>query len=256
MIRYLRPFKNLLLRNAQLKFVSLTLALLLWIALNGEPKSEVGFKVPLEFRNSPENVEVIGDTINSVDVRVSGSSSMVKRIDSSSLTVSLDLSDWSFGERTYSLSEANLTVPFGVSVTKITPSKIRLRFEPTERKAVHIRPRIIGQPAEGYQVVAVSCDPNQTQLEGPASHLASITTVTTDSLDITGRSSRIVARLHVFVEDPLVRLTNQQETSVEVLIAPKGLEVSKDDPSDQNRLLGRQSAASHERLPASSPERY
>lgn len=227
MIRYFRPLKNLLLRNAQLKLVSLTLALLLWIALNSEPKSEVGFKVPLEFRNPPKNVEIVGDAINTVDIRVSGSSSIVKRIESSNLTASIDLADWSYGERTYSLNESNLRVPFGVTVTKITPGKIRLRFEPTERKTVEIRARVTGKPAEGYQVTAIVCNPSQTQLEGPASHVAAVESVSTDSLDISGKSTRVTARLSLFVDDPLVRLATHQDTLVEVLITPKGVEVSR-----------------------------
>src|SRR5215510_4358017 len=137
MIVWLRYFRNLLLRNLQLKLVSLTLAVLLWIALNSEPKSEIGLKVPVEFRNSPKGVEVLGET-NTVDVRLSASSSIVKRIDASEVTASIDLSDWASGERTYSLGESNLSVPFGVTVTKITPNKIRLRFETTERKIVKV----------------------------------------------------------------------------------------------------------------------
>ena len=136
MIHWLRYFRNLLLRNLQLKVVSLTLAILLWIALNGEPKSEIGLKVPLEFRNSPKGVEVLGET-NAVDIRLSASSSIVKRIDASEVTASIDLSDWTPGERTYSLGESNLSVPFGVAVTKIAPNKIRLRFEPTDSKLVN-----------------------------------------------------------------------------------------------------------------------
>jgi YbbR domain-containing protein len=227
MIRYLHPLKNLLLRNGQLKLVSLLLALLLWIALNGEPKSEVSFKVPLEFRDSPKTVEILGDTLNSVDVRVSARSSIIKRVDASNLTASVDLSDWSLGERTYSLSEANLTVPFGVTVIKITPNTIRLRFERTERKTVEIRPRVIGNPAQGYHVIGVSCDPDHAELEGPASHLAPVQTISTDSLDITGKSSRVTARLHLYVQDPLVRLATQKETLVDVSIAPKATDVSR-----------------------------
>jgi YbbR domain-containing protein len=216
--------------------VSLILALLLWIALNGEPKSEVSFRVPLEFRNSPKNVEVLGEPVNSVDVRVSASSSIVKRIDASDLTVSIDLSDWTFGERTYSLNEENLTVPFGVSVIKIAPSKVRLRFEPTEQKTVKIRPRIIGKPAEGYLVTAVKCSPDKTLLEGPASHLAALESVSTDSLDISGRSSRISARLQLYVEDPLVRIAIQQETLVEVSIAAKSMDVSSASATNSSTM--------------------
>ena len=220
MIFWLRYFKNLFLRNLQLKLVSLTLAVLLWIALNGEPKSEIGLKVPLEFRNSPKGVEVLGET-NTVDIRLSASSSIVKRIDASEVTASIDLSEWTTGERTYSLSESNISVPFGVAVTKITPNKIRLRFEKTERKIVRVHPRVLGKPAEGHIVTAVVCQPERAELEGPASHLAPLESVSTDSLDVSGRSSTFSARLHLYVEDPLVRLAADQDTRVEVTIAPK-----------------------------------
>jgi YbbR domain-containing protein len=220
MIRWLRYFRNLLLRNLRLKVVSLTLAVLLWIALNGEPKSEIGLKVPLEFRNSPKGVEVLGET-NTVDIRLSASSSIVKRIDASEVTAFIDLSEWTAGERTYSLSESNLTVPFGVAISKITPNKIRLRFEQTARKIVKVRPRILGKPAEGHTIVAVACQPDQAELEGPASHLSPLESVSTDSLDISGRASTFSARLHLYIEDPLVRLAADQETRVEVTIAPK-----------------------------------
>jgi len=220
MILWLRYFRNLLLRNLQLKVVSLTLAVLLWIALNGEPKSEVGLKVPLEFRNSPKGVEVLGET-NTVDIRLSASSSIAKRIDASDVTASVDLSKWTPGERTYSLAESNLTVPIGVAVTKITPNKIRLRFEPTEHKTVRIHPRILGKPAEGHMVTAIVCQPDKAELEGPASHLTALESVSTDSLDISGRSSTFSARLHLYIEDPLVRLAANQETQVEVTIVPK-----------------------------------
>jgi YbbR domain-containing protein len=220
MIFWLRYLKNLLLRNLQLKLVSLTLAVLLWIALNGEPKSEIGLKVPLEFRNSPKGVEVLGET-NTVDIRLSASSSIVKRIDASEVTASIDLSEWATGERTYSLSESNISVPFGVAVTKITPNKIRLRFEKTERKIVRVHPRVLGKPAEGHIVTAVVCQPERAELEGPASHLAPLESVSTDSLDVSGRSSTFSTRLHLYVEDPLVRLAADQETRVEVTITPK-----------------------------------
>jgi YbbR domain-containing protein len=216
--------KNLFLRNAQLKLVSLLLATLLWIALNDEPKSEVGLKVPLEFRNSPQGVEVLGDAINSVEVRLSASSSLVKRIDPSNVTASIDLSGWSLGERTYFLNEANFTVPFGVTVTKITPNKVRLRFERTARKVVDVHPRIIGKPALGYYVSSVTCQPERAELEGPASHIAAIASVSTDSLDISGRATAVSMWLPLYVEDPLVRLAGQQQTQVEITIEPADAE--------------------------------
>ena len=223
MIRFVFPVRDFFVRNFRLKLISLLIALLLWIALTSEPKSEVGFRVPLEFRNAPQHVEMLGDTANSIDIRLSGISSLVKRIDASDISASVDLSDWSPGERTYSITGANLRIPFGVGVTTITPNKIRLRFEKTQQKTVEIRPRIVGQPAEGFQVDSMSCRPQETELVGAASHLAKVQAVQTDSIDITGRSESYKGKVHLYVEDPLVRLAKDQETTLEVLILPRSL---------------------------------
>ncbi len=218
MNHFWRHSRNFFLQNAQLKLVSLLLASLLWIALNDEPKSEIGLRVPLEFRNSPKHIEVLGDAVNSVDVRLSASSSLVKRIDASNVTASIDLSDWSLGERTYSLSESNVSAPLGITVTKISPSKVRLRFERTARKVIEIRPRIIGKPAAGHYVRAVVCNPDRIQVEGPPSHLDAVLSASTDSLDISGRTTSILVRLHIYLDDPFVRLSAQQETQVAVTV--------------------------------------
>ena len=70
-------------------------------------------------------------------------------------------------------------------------------------------------------MTAIICQPDKAELEGPASHLTALESVSTDSLDISGRSSTFSARLHLYIEDPLVRLVADHETLVEVTIAPK-----------------------------------
>ena len=83
MIRYLVPIKDFFVTNFNLKLTSVSLALLLWVTINGEPKSEIKFRVPLEYRNLPKGIEVLDDTVNAIDVRLSASSSMIKRLEAS-----------------------------------------------------------------------------------------------------------------------------------------------------------------------------
>ena len=196
--------------------------------------------MPLEFRNTPSKVEVLSDSVNMVDIRVLASSSLVKRINPSEISATVNLSNWSLGERTYKLTGENIRLPFGAMVTKITPNTIRIRFEPTRsskfgrglsagrlkvtathQKSVEIRPRIVGKPAEGYSVSLVNCIPPRAEIEGPASHLENIQFVYTDSVDITDRYSKVDRSVPVFAEDPIVRILKQQEVLVEVNIIPK-----------------------------------
>lgn len=211
--------------------------MLLWIALNGEPKSEVGFKVPLEFRNTPPKVEILSDSVNMVDIRVLASSSLVKRINPAEISATVNLSNWSLGERTYQLSGDNIRLPFGATVTKITPNKIRLRFEPTHEKSVEIRPRIVGRPAAGYAVASVRSTPSGTIIEGPASHLENIEFVYTDSVDITDRYSKVDRNVQVYAEDPIVRLAKQFEVHVEVDIVAKAEQAARGAEKEQHPRL-------------------
>ncbi len=220
MIRYLLPIRDFFLKNPHLKLSSVFLALLLWLAINAEPKSEVGFRVPLEYRNPPPGIETLGDMVNTIEVRVSASSSVIKRLDASDITAAIDLTAWGIGERTYFITPESIQIPFSVRITKITPSKVRLRFEPTKQKIIEIRPRIIGKVAGGYKVDEVRCDPSTTVIEGPEGHLAAIHFVSTDSIDVTGRAESYNGLVNLYVEDPLVRFTKDQRTSVQISIVP------------------------------------
>jgi YbbR domain-containing protein len=220
MIKYLLLAKNFFLRSFHLKLTSVLLALLLWIAINGEPQSAIVLKVPLEYRNYPKGIEVLGDTLNTVDVRLSASSSLIKRLDPADIAAVIDLSDWSLGERTYSITTDNIHLPHGATLTKITPNKVRLKFEPTRRKTVEIRPRITGKVAEGNRIDSVLSHPSEVEIEGPEGHLSAIDFVSTDSVDVSGRSDSYETRAHLYVEDQLVRFPKEQETTVELIIMP------------------------------------
>jgi YbbR domain-containing protein len=217
--RYFLPIKKFFQTNFHLKLTSVFLAMLLWVTINGEPKSEIKFRIPLEYRNLPPGIEVLDDTVNAVDIRLIAASGMIKRLEASDITATVDLSDWSYGEKTYSISPSNIRTPFGVSVAKITPDKVRLRFEPTEHKTVPIHPRVIGKVAEGHKVSTVRCEPASTQIDGPEGHLSPIRTISTDSIDVSGRSESFAKRVNLFVDDPLVRFSRVQQTTVEVQIA-------------------------------------
>src|SRR5262245_20773016 len=155
-----------------------------------------------------------------IDVRLSAPSGMIKRLQASDVTAAIDLSDWSYGEKTYSLSAGNIRIPYGVGVTQITPSKVRLRFEPTQHKTVPIRVRAIGKAADGHRVTSISCNPHLAEIEGAEEHLSAVHSVSTDSVDINGRSETFVKRLNLFVEDPLLRLSTIQQTNVKINIVP------------------------------------
>src|SRR5262249_39699550 len=119
-----------LLNNWSLKLLALALSYLLWTTYTAEPASEVGYLVPLEFRNVPADLEISGDLPTLVHVRVRGRSGLLRRIVPADLSVAVDLSGQAPGESSIYLTSAQVSAPFGATVVSITPSELQLRLIP------------------------------------------------------------------------------------------------------------------------------
>lgn len=222
MNRHLRAISNLLLDNLLLKISSAFLALLLWIAINGEPQSETRFKVRLQYLNLPSEIELVDSPTNSVDVQLSASSSILRRLDSAEISASIDLATARVGKGVYSITPSNIDVPFGVRVTNVTPSTVQLNLQSTVSKEVKVHPRVVGRVTDGYQLESVALHPDQVVVEGAGESVTAVTRVFTDGIDLTGRSTSFATRVRLVAEGGVVRFPNGRWIDVEVVIRSLG----------------------------------
>jgi hypothetical protein len=65
-------FSQLFVHNLGLKVVSLSIAVLLWVAITSAPRAEIGFTVPIELLNIPDGFEINTDSSAQAQVRVRG----------------------------------------------------------------------------------------------------------------------------------------------------------------------------------------
>src|SRR5262245_51325260 len=114
--------KHWIVHNWFLKVVSLLLATVLWAAISNQRSSEIGLDVPLEYHNIPPQMEIAGDITNLVQVRLRGSSNVIKGITAKDVATSIDLSKMKTGEKVVPLSPQNVQAPFGAEVIRVNPS--------------------------------------------------------------------------------------------------------------------------------------
>lgn len=211
----LRPFSNL-----GVKVASLGLALLLWLVIAGEKTSEMGLAVPVELQNFPVDLELTGEPVNVVEVRLRASPGVIQQLVPGQLSAQVDLAGAGEGERIVHLSEAAIRVPFGVQVVKITPAILRLQFERTLQKAVPIRPRLIGRPAAGFEVGTVQAEPAQVQIAGPRGRVHEIESAFTEPVALEGAARDVSDDVSIGLEDPTLRIQGRSRVSVHVQIRP------------------------------------
>ena len=124
-------------RHLGLKVLAIALAALLWLTVAGEHVVERSLRVPLEFRNVPQRLEIVGDPPATVDVRLRGSSALLGRLDPGEIVAVLDLSAARPGSRLFHLRNDEVRAPFGVEVAQVMPSTLPLELR--SRRAASCR---------------------------------------------------------------------------------------------------------------------
>ena len=213
-MRY-NPFRNL-----GLKALAIVLAVLLWITVAGEHVVERSVRVPLEFRNVPEALEIVGNTPDTVDVRLRGSSALLSRMQPGEIVAVLDLGSARAGSRLFHIHPEEVRAPFGVEVSQIVPATLALELEKSARRRVPVVPATDGDPAPGFVIGRVSSDPAMVEIVGPESRVRQVAEATTEPVLIKDAKARVRDGVTVGVVDTSVRLTQPQLAQVTIEIGP------------------------------------
>jgi YbbR domain-containing protein len=177
--------RNILFDNWGIKLVSLGLSLTLWVYVTSKGKTEMTLTVPLELRNIPQNMAVVGNVAGSLEVRIQGQERVLRDIkDMDKMVGIIDLSMTRVGENTVHLSPDDIKRPAEVTVTHMSLSEITVKLEPLVQKAFRLLPVLHGDPAAGYRLAKITVLPPRITVEGPESLMTALKRLQTMPIDI------------------------------------------------------------------------
>lgn len=203
-----RGLTDLVTSNWGLKLLSIGMAVLLWFAIVGPQKSEIGMQVPIQYTDLPQGMEITGTWVDRIDVRARGSVAGLAHLKPGSVKAVVDLSKVVPGLNYFRISDKNLSVPAGVTIAQVRPSDLRLHIAATSTMQVKVFPNILGTaPVEGTVIVT----PDTVTVRGLRSDLQQVVSAVTDPVKIT-------------------ELLEKKKLVVPVLIKPEGLRIDGIDP--------------------------
>jgi YbbR domain-containing protein len=231
-MRY-HPFRHL-----GLKVLAITLAIVLWLTVAGEHVVERTLRVPLEFRNIPTALEIVGNTPDNVDVRVRGSSALLSRLQTGDIVAVLDLGAARAGSRLFHIRNDEVRAPFGVEISQVVPATLSIDLEKSATRTVPVIPAVEGEPAPGFVVGRVSSEPATVDIIGPETHVRQLAEATTEPVSVAGARSRVRDVVTVGVTDSSVRLVQPQAATVLAEVWPAPVEREVPDVPVRWRNLG------------------
>ncbi len=218
----LQVMKLNIFQHLPLKLIALVLAIIIWVMVVGEQKSEVQYTVPLELRNVPDELEIIERT-SQVEVTVRGFSSTLKRLTPGDIDVHIDLSSVVKGPNTFVIQPDEITVPVGVSVIQVSPSNIDVLLDATVRKTLTVEPTLRGTPAAGYALGEIRVEPKNVTVTGAQSVLKGMTKVGTEPIVLDSLTRDVSKKVKVRPSNTTLRIEHNEEkiVSVSVQVVPE-----------------------------------
>ncbi|MBI5695913.1 MAG: hypothetical protein HZC51_09285 [Nitrospirae bacterium] len=207
--------KTILFGNFLIKAFSLLFAALLWFHVVARGKSEVNFVVPLELRDIPAGMVVVGDVPGYVDVRMQGPEAIIRNLAPGDVSVALSIADAREGAAQFYLGPSNVKAPGNITVTTVSPVEIRIRLDESGEKTLPVTAVLSGNPAPGYMLGKVEVTPGTVSVKGPKSVLGRLKGLDTQPLEMTGVTGKVSEV--VPLEPPTIRgvRLSQDEVLVE-----------------------------------------
>lgn len=213
-----RGMVDLLTKNVGWKLLSLLVAAILWALVASEPEISTFTTVQLEYKNLPEDLEIASEPVARVSLELRGSAAVLSALNENGNrpAVLLDMSSVLPGERTFTINDDSVKLTRGVTLVRAQPSQVRFTFERRLTRRIPVVVRFAGSGASGYLVASETVDPAELTVVGPASHVARISGVSTDPIDVSGVVGTSQFRVNAYVDDPYVRFQSAPQVAVTV----------------------------------------
>ncbi|MGH9629586.1 MAG: CdaR family protein [Bryobacteraceae bacterium] len=210
---------RLITNNFWWKVFAVALAFGLWLSFVRESQIATSIPVPVQLRNVPVDLEISSDLPDSLYLSLRGPSSRLTASALSGAAVLLDLgSIHKPGEQTFTLGPGNVSLPAGVTLTRIVPSQIRLVFEERITQEVPVEVRFAGPPPVGYRIAKTEVTPPRLKITGPENRVQQVRSVETDPIDLQSTVGNTDFRTTAYVTDPQLRFEGSPVVTVHVIL--------------------------------------
>src|SRR5271156_1212440 len=137
---------SFLTHNVLWKLVALAAAFAIWLDVANEPELATIVSVPVEYNHFPKDLEISSDIVETIDLEARGPSGQLRSLHDSRIAAIVDFASVTApGERTFSLTTAELKLPRGIDLIRTIPAQLRFRFERRATRSVSVDVPFSGQ---------------------------------------------------------------------------------------------------------------
>ncbi len=205
-----------LFENTGLKFLSLVLAVTVFLLVNTDKDREITVRVGVRYELPADKV-LTSEQLDEVKVTIKGPLRRLRQFDERELgRIELDLRSSPTGDVAIT-SDMITNLPPGLEVLSISPRSVRVAFDRRVEKIVEVSAAVTGRPQHGYVVAEVKASPPTIKVRGGERLLAALNTLRTIEVSLEGRTDSFDQLAELMVPEG-VHIEPTQRISVQVRI--------------------------------------
>lgn len=223
----MKEFRNRLLKNIDIKLLSLFFAIILWLYIAGgeNPMVENFVDISLTQNNLSEDL-VIKEFPTNVSIGIKGPKNIINNISPNQINGIVNFSEIS-KEGLYKL-KVEVTAPKRTQITRIIPSEIKVEVEKILTKEVEVEYSLIGIPEKGFSLAdEPQFNPPKVKITGAQSVLESVKQ-TICAIDISGIKEDLNKKIKVRAVD--VNGNDIKEVNIEPDIVEVSISLTRGYP--------------------------
>jgi hypothetical protein len=214
---------SFLTRNLIWKLLALAAAFGVWLNVANEPELATVVSVPVEYNHFPKDLEISSDIVETIDLEARGPSGQLRSLHDSRIAAVVDFANVTApGERTFTLTTAELKLPRGIDLIRTIPAQLRFKFEKRATRTVSVEVPLSGNLPAGLSIAGVDVEPPQLRVAGPESHVFRSGKLISDPFDLTSVNGDSTQTLAVYAAEPEVRIVSTPQVRVRVRVQHRG----------------------------------
>jgi diadenylate cyclase len=153
-----------------------------WFSFSRGLETLTTMEVPIEYMNHDPKMELIGSSLNSVNLDLSGAGPLIKSIRPEQVQVRIDLGKAVIGLNAYTITSENISLPPGIILRSVDPPVVDVTLDIPIIKELPLQVDWTGKLDEGLRLETVELKPGRIKVMGGRKILEQITTMYTEKV--------------------------------------------------------------------------
>lgn len=179
-----KRIKNQVIELSAIAMACLVFTTGIWYSFARGLETLTTFEVPVEFVNRDPKMKVFSASASTVELQISGSSSLIRSVTPDQLKVKLNLANTDPGDNTVAINREGIVLPPGLELKQVNPQSLIINLDVPGEKTLPIQANWTGKLSEDIILVETSIIPKNVEVAGGNIALEDMRAVYTESISL------------------------------------------------------------------------